>query len=333
LRLPWPVLINSPEGLAPYRKENDPSSGLLPNIRPNQGGADGSGDNKVQSFNYRLCLTDAPNNQVPITRPVGYDPSQYELLVRLFKAQPKKRSLFDYFIWSPMPNRKTDINNLGAFSTDLIGMNDDFIEADYKKRTSLIERYESYTKGLLYFMGHDPRVPESIRDEMLKWGYPKNEFQSDNYWPYELYIREGRRMVSDFVMTQQYIQRVKSIPDPIAVGYYNMDSHNTQRYITPEGDVQNEGDVEVYPGGPYLISYRTIIPRYSECNNLLVPVCLSASHIVYGSIRMEPVFMEIGQAAGTAAAIAAKSSESVQKINYPELRKILLDNGQIPSIQ
>lgn len=322
-----------PRGVSPYRKENDPSSGLLPNIRPNQGGADGSGDNKVQSFNYRLCLTDAPNNQVPITRPVGYDPSQYELLVRLFKAQPKKRSLFDYFIWSPMPNRKTDINNLGAFSTDLIGMNDDFIEADYKKRTSLIERYESYTKGLLYFMGHDPRVPESIRDEMLKWGYPKNEFQSDNYWPYELYIREGRRMVSDFVMTQQYIQRVKSIPDPIAVGYYNMDSHNTQRYITPEGDVQNEGDVEVYPGGPYLISYRTIIPRYSECNNLLVPVCLSASHIVYGSIRMEPVFMEIGQAAGTAAAIAAKSSESVQKINYPELRKILLDNGQIPSIQ
>ncbi|TAN14051.1 MAG: FAD-dependent oxidoreductase [Chitinophagaceae bacterium] len=322
-----------PRGVSPYKIENDPSSSLLPNIDPNQGGADGSGDNKVQSFNYRICLTDAPNNQMPITRPNEYDSSQYELLVRLFKAQPKKRSLFDYFIWSPMPNRKTDINNLGAFSTDLIGMNDHFIEADYKKRTLLLQKYESYTKGLLYFMGHDPRVPQSIRDEMLKWGYPKDEFQPNNYWPYELYIREGRRMISNFVMTQQYIQRVKDASDPIAIGYYNMDSHNTQRYVTPEGDVQNEGDVEVYPGGPYLIPYGTIIPKLSECTNLLVPVCLSASHIAYSSIRMEPVFMEIGQAAGTAAALAAKSSKAVQEINYPKLRKLLLDDGQILSVQ
>lgn len=322
-----------PRGVSPYQKENDTSSGFLPNINPNQGGADGSGDKKVQSFNYRLCLTDASGNQIPITKPTGYDSSQYELLVRLFKAQPKKRSLFDYFIWSPMPNRKTDINNLGAFSTDLIGMNDGFIEAGYKKRTLLLEKFENYTKGLLYFMGHDPRVPQSIRDEVSKWGYPKDEFQSNNYWPYELYIREGRRMVSNFVMTQQYVQRVKEASDPIAVGYYNMDSHNTQRYVTPEGDVQNEGDVEVYPGGPYLIPYGTIIPKLSECTNLLVPVCLSATHIAYGSIRMEPVFMEIGQAAGTAAALAAKSSKAVQEINYPKLRKVLLENGQVLSVQ
>lgn len=322
-----------PRGVSPYQKEDDPSSGLLPNIDPNQGGADGSGDKKVQSFNYRLCLTDAANNQIAISKPIGYDSSQYELLVRLFKAQPKKRSLFDYFIWSSMPNRKTDINNLGAFSTDLIGMNDGFIEADYKKRAVLLEKYENYTKGLLYFMGHDSRVPLSIREEMLKWGYPKDEFQSNNYWPYELYIREGRRMVSNFVLTQQYVQRVKQAADPIAAGYYNMDSHNTQRYVTPQGDVQNEGDVEVYPGGPYLIPYGTIIPKSSECTNLLVPVCLSATHIAYGSIRMEPVFMEIGQAAGIAAALAAKNGKTVQEINYSKLRKQLSDNGQVLSVQ
>jgi hypothetical protein len=264
---------------------------------------------------------------VPITKPENYDPSMYELLIRVKEKQPWK-NLTDAFIWSKMPNNKTDINNRGAFSTDMIGENWDYPEATYEERERIVKKHEDYTKGLLYFVGHDERITEHIRKEMLSWGYPKDEYVNNNHWTPQIYVREARRMISDVVMTQHHCQGREVVTDGIALAAYTMDSHNCDRVIV-DGCVRNEGNVEVRDDvKPYPISYRSIVPKRSEVSNLFVPFCLSASHIAFGSIRMEPVFFALGQSAATAAAFAISDGCAVQDVDYEKLRKRLLFDGQ-----
>ena len=237
------------------------------------------------------------------------------------------RRLFQKF--DAIPNRKTDTNNYGGFSTDNIGMNYGYPDGSFEERAAIIKEHEEYQKGLMWFLANDPRVPEDVRLQMSSWGLAKDEFLDNHNWPHQIYVRETRRMVSDFVMTENHLRRTVPTPDPIGMGSYNMDSHHVQRYVDKNGLARNEGDVEVSPGGPYPISYRAIIPKKEELQNLLVPVCLSSSHIAYGSIRMEPVFMILGQAAATAAAIAIKNNYSVQNIDYDTIKKLLQDQGMI----
>ncbi len=307
-----------PDGVDPFVVPGEPESGLLWGISDNSLKEDGTGDDYVQAYNYRICLTDDPENMIPITRPERYDSTRYELLLRLFEAMPQKRSLNDYFIWSRMPNHKTDINNRGGFSTDLIGMNHSYPEASWAQRDSILQEHMDYTLGLLYFYGHDPRVPDTLRIQMLQWGLPKDEYVRTNHWTHQLYVREARRMIGEYVATQADCLGHGDVHDGIALAAYNMDSHNCERLVIQKDGqymVKNEGNVEISGGYPYPVSYRSITPKREECTNLLVPVCLSASHIAYGSIRMEPVFMATGQAAGIAAAYAVKKGIAMQEVS------------------
>ncbi|GAB3251659.1 FAD-dependent oxidoreductase [Larkinella harenae] len=328
-----------PDGIDPYKTPGQPESGLVWGVSPAKLEPNGTGDGKAQAYNYRICLTSDPANQVPITRPEGYDSTHYELLVRLINAQPQRLTLNDYFIWSGMPNKKTDINNRNGFSTDMIGMNYEYPDGSYEKRAQIIRDHERYTKGLLYFFGHDSRVPQELRTQMLKWGYPKDEYTDNGHWSPQLYIREARRMVGDYVMTQANCQGKEVVKDGVGMAAYTMDSHNIQRIVLEKNGkkmAKNEGNVEVGGFGPYPISYRALIPKEVECRNLLVPVCLSATHIAYGSIRMEPVFMVLGQSTALAAAMAIDAKTSVQKIDVTKLQQRLkadpLADGSTPEI-
>jgi hypothetical protein len=324
-----------PDGVDPYKIPGKPESGLLwgisPDIRllPN-----GSADTKVQAYNFRICLTDDAANRIDITRPEGYDSTMYELLLRLLEKKPAT-NLGAILKIDRMPNHKTDINNNGPFSTDMIGMNYGYPEGDYEKRKKIRQQHETYIKGLLYFIGHDARMPENLRREMLNWGYPKDEYTDNNNWTPQLYVREARRMISAYVMTQANCQGKEVITDGIGMAAYTMDSHNCQRIVV-NNMVKNEGDVQEGGFGPYPISYRSIVPRSKECKNLLVPVCLSASHIAYGSIRMEPVFMVLAQAAATAASMAIQTKADVQEVNVQQLQQALKTNpladGSVPEI-
>lgn len=313
------------DGVDGYVRKGDPSSGLLPGIQAGGPGEEGEGDDKVQAYCFRMCLTDDPKNSVPFPKPEGYDPARYELYLRYIQAGWRT-------VWGnhkPMPNRKTDTNNHGGFSTDHIGMNWDYPEAGYARRAEIIKDHEVYQKGLFWFLCNDPRVPEDLRSEISKWGLSKDEFIDNGNWPHQLYIREARRMVSDYVNTELDCFRKRETPESIGMGSYNMDSHHVQRYVDEKGQVKNEGDVQVSPGGPYKISYRSIRPRREECTNLIVPVCLSSSHIAYGSIRMEPVFMVLGQSGAVAAAIAIDGKMAVQDVPYEKLRMRLLELKQV----
>ena len=323
-----------PDGVDPYKIPGDPSSGLLWGINDTGLQPAGSGDNKVQAYNFRICLTDDPGNRVPITKPDRYDPEKYELLIRLMEKKPWK-SLQDGFIWSKMPNRKTDINNRNGFSTDMIGMNWEYPEGDYSTRDSIWQVHTDYTKGLLYFVGHDPRVAKHIREEMQQWGYPKDEYTDNGHWTHQLYVREARRMEGALIMTQHHCQGKEVVDDGIGMAAYTMDSHNCDRLVV-SGMVKNEGNVEEGGFGPYPISYRALTPKKEEAVNVLVPVCLSATHIAYGSIRMEPVFMVLGQSAAMAASMAINTGKPVQEINVEELQALLrrnpLADGSPPEI-
>lgn len=308
----------------PYLRPGDPSSGLLPGINGEGPGEEGAGDHRVQAYCFRLCATDAPENRRPWPKPAGYDELQYELLLRNFEAGDNR------IPWAPslMPNRKTDSNNNFAVSTDYIGMNYDYPEADYATRENIIKAHEVYQKGLMWTLANHPRVPEKIREYFQTWGLAKDEFTDNDNWPHQLYVREARRMVSDYVMTQHNCQGRKVAEDPVGLAAYTMDSHHVQRHVK-DHRVLNEGDVQVGGFSPYPISYRSIVPAKDTCSNLLVPVCLSASHIAYGSIRMEPVFMVLGQSAATAAALAIDHETSVQDVEYPKLRERLLNDEQV----
>lgn len=311
--------------ISPYLIPGDPKSGVLPRISSEPPGEYGSGDRRIQAYCYRVCLTDHPENRVPFPKPEGYDPREYELMLRIFEAG--WRETFDKF--DPIPNRKTDTNNHGPMSTDNIGRNYDYPEATYERRREILKEHENYQKGWFYFIANDPRVPEEVRIRMSRWGLARDEFQDNGNWPHQIYVREARRMVGLHVMTENELLKKRPTPNPVGMGSYTIDSHNVQRYITPEGHVQNEGDIGVGTKGPYSISYGALVPKKGECENLLVPVCVSSSHIAFGSIRMEPVFMILGQSAATAAALALDSGRPVQEVSYPALRQQLLKDGQI----
>ena len=315
----------------PYVKPGEPSSGLLPFIQPGDGGKPGDGDRRVQAYNFRLCFTTNTANRRPIAPPSKYDPARYELLARYFEAlvaAGKKPQLKEF--WNPiwMPNGKTDINNNGGFSTDFIGANYDYAEADDATRARIWREHEDYIRGFLIFLATSPRVPANIRAEMQTWGPARDEFTDTGGWPNQLYVREARRLISDYVMTEKNCRGQEVVSDSVGLAAYNMDSHNCQR-IVKDGRVENEGDVQVPPMKPYPISYRSLVPKAAECENLFVPVCLAASHIAYGSIRMEPVFMILGQSAATAASLALEGKVSVQKVPYEKLRARLLADGQV----
>jgi hypothetical protein len=315
----------------PYIKPGDPSSGLLPFIQPGYGGKPGEGDRFVQAYNFRLCYTTYPDNRLPHPRPDNYAPSQYELLARYLEAlvaAGKKPELSDF--WHPiwMPNLKTDINNNGGFSTDYIGANYDYADADFEQRARIWEAHRDYILGFVYFLATSSRVPENIRREMQSWGPAKDEFVDTDNFPNQMYVREARRMVSEFVMTEHHCRGKATVPHPVGLAAYTMDSHNCQR-IVKNGKVENEGDVQVGGFPPYPIDYGSIVPSAQQCENLAVPVCLSATHIAYGSIRMDPVFMILGQSAATIACMAIDSRSTIQKVDYPKLRERLLADKQI----
>ncbi len=314
----------------PYVVEGDPKSGLLPRIQDVPvGGQDGAADKKIQAYNFRMCLTKVPANRVEFPRPPGYDPKQYALLARaLAQGSTHVFGKFDL-----IPNAKTDTNNHGPFSTDNIGMNWDYPDASYERRREIIAEHRQYQQGYLYFLANDPSVPAKIRESFAQWGLAKDEFTDNGHWPHQIYVREARRMTADVVVNENHLKRRIPTPRSVGMGSYNMDSHNVQRIVVRDADgkayVRNEGDVQVNPGRPYPIDYGALTPKKEQCANLLVPVCVSCTHIAYGSIRMEPVFMILGQSAATAACLALDQQVAVQDVPYPGLLARLQADGQI----
>ena len=312
-------------GVDPYAVKGDPQSGLLPFIEAGGLGAEGDGDHRVQAYCFRMCLTDCPENRIPFSKPQGYNELWYELLLRNLEAGQRQIP----WINSPMPNRKTDVNNNTGVSTDFIGQNYDYAEASYARRAEIVARHRQYQQGLMWTLANHPRVPEPIRKEVARWGTCKDEFVEGQGWQEQLYVREARRMIGQYVMTQHDSQGRAAAADTAGLAAYTMDSHHVRRYVDARGQVRNEGDVQVGGFPPYPISYRALTPKAGECDNLLVPVCLSASHIAFGSIRMEPVFMVLGQSAATAACQAIDEGVKVQTIDYAKLRRRLLADKQV----
>jgi len=312
----------------PYVKPGDASSGLLPEIHaatPAVMGPEGSADKLIQAYNFRLCLTDVPENRVPIQRPEGYDAARYELLGRYFKAG------FDhpFGLHDAMPNRKTDLNNFGPFSVDYLRGNDGYVEGDYATRERIVAEHIRYQKGLLYFFLTDERVPTEIRQQLARWGYAKDEFTDNGNWPWQIYVREARRMVSEQVMTEHHVLGHQIVADSVGLGCYPLDCHNVQRFVSADGYALVEGGVYQTGHSPYPISYRSIVPLRTECENLLAPWSLSASHVAFLSIRMEPVFMTLSQSAATAASLALRNRCAVQDIAYDQLRLDLAKQNQV----
>jgi hypothetical protein len=314
-----------PDSVDPWIVPGNPGSGLVWGIQKELPEPMGTGDRKVQAYNFRLCLTRDTSNFIAIKAPEKYERSWYELLARLIRLRMKKGEAPDlgqYMHIQMMPGGKTDINNNGAFSTDMINESWNYAEASYRGRQNIKALHEKYIKGFLYFLGHDTAVPVELRNQMLSWGYTRDEFTDNNGFPHQMYIRESRRMVGEYVMSERNCRGIERVEDGIGMAAYTMDSHNCQRIVL-NGMVKNEGDVQVGGFPPYPVSYRSIIPKKSECQNLLVPVCLSASHIAYGSIRMEPVFMVLGQSAALAAELAIERHCAVQEVPYNEIQSRL----------
>jgi len=324
------------DGVDPYIVKGDPSSGLLPFIHEGGPGIDGQGDKGIQAYCFRMTLTDHPDNRIPFSKPEKYNELEYELLFRNYEAAvgPIER-MYSYgdplvpWINSAMPNRKTDTNNQKGYSSDFIGQNWDYPEASYEERERILERHRLYQQGLMWTLAYHPRIPKKVRDEVSQWGTCKDEYERRDGWQQQLYIREARRMISYYVMTQKNCEGIEIVPDPIGMAAYGMDSHHTKRYVNSVGYVSNEGNVEANVQAPFPISYRSIIPKKEECSNLLVPVCLSATHIAFGSIRMEPVFMVLGQSSAVIACLAIVEGKAVQDLEYNKVRTELIKQGQI----
>jgi hypothetical protein len=316
----------------PYQIPGDPASGLLPLVMAAPPGEPGAADRCVQAYNFRLCLTKNPAIRKPISPPAGYDAKRYEILGRYCEAlvaAANKPTLKTFLKIDMVTADKTDINNNGAISTDFIGENHSYPDADYATRERIRQAHEDYIRGFLTFLATDPRVPENVRGEMRQWGLCQDEFTDTGGWPHAMYIREARRMLGAYVMTEKNCRQLETPDDAVGFGAYNMDSHNCRRLVL-DGVVRNEGDVQVGVK-PYPVSYRAIIPRGEECVNLWVPVALSATHIAYGSIRMEPVFMILGQSAATAACTAIDDRVAAQGVDYAKLRAQLRKDGQVLS--
>ncbi len=305
---------------------------LLPEISPRRLPEPGTADKAVQAYNFRMCLSDAPENRVPIPKPEGYDARRYALLARLIQARTQAEgrvpALGSLIKVDRMPNGKTDINNNGPFSTDYVGGSWDYPDAGYARRAQIWQEHKNYVQSFFYFLANDPQVPGALRQEMNRWGLAKDEFTDTDHWPNQLYIRESRRMTGEYVMVQQDLQTELTKPDPIGMGSYNSDSHNVERIVGPDGFVRNEGDMQVAVK-PYQIPYRIMLPKRAEATNLLVPVAFSASHVAYSSVRMEPQYMILGQAAGVAAKLAIAGGAAVQGIAVATLVEQLKAQGAI----
>ena len=331
------------KGVDPYVVKGDPGSGLLPYVEPDTDEPDGAGDRRVQAYCFRMCLTDEPSNRIPFAKPDGYDPKNYELLLRnleaidpkAFSAKAAKRGSFMPWINSRMPNRKTDTNNKSGFSTDFVGQNHAWPEASYEERAKMLKEHLDYQMGLMWTLANDPRVPEPIRSRVAQWGTCKDEFLDGlgSGWQSQLYVREARRLVGDYVATEHDVVRKRTTSRPVAMAAYGMDSHHVRRYVGKDGFVRNEGNIEDWRtrGKPYPLDYGVILPKKGECENLFVPVCVSASHMAFGSIRMEPVFFSLGQVAGAAAALSLDAGCAAQDLEYESLRKALVAEGQVIS--
>jgi hypothetical protein len=317
----WPVKV-SPVGA---------DGNLLPLVQPGPAGEPGAGDKKVQAYNYRLCMTDRQDNRVPFPRPERYDPKRYELLARYLAEKPDLKVAQ---LMNPLrlPNGKTDTNNNGAFSTDHIGANWDYPDGDSATRERIRKDHIDYVQGFMYFLANDPRVPAALHQEMQSWGLACDEFVDTRHWPHQLYVREARRMLGSYIMTQADIMDQRTKDDSVGLGSYNTDSHHVQRVPTAGGGVINEGDFQVRVD-PYAIAYRSLVPRAAECDNLLVPVCMSASHVAYGTIRMEPVYMILGHACGVAAGLAIDQQTTVQQVPVAMLQAKLLEQKSVLSPQ
>ncbi len=310
----------------PYVIPGKPGSGLLPIIDPTGPGVEGVGDNRIQAYCFRMCLASDPNNRIAIAKPEGYDEKDHELLLRFAETGKYHNPASKY---DPIPNLKAGTNNHGAVSTDYMGANWDYPEADCATRDKILKRHEVYQRGYMWTLQNHSRIPEKIRAYYRQWGFPKDEFTNNGGWPTQLYIREARRLIGAEVMTEHHVMARKIAADSVGMIAYGMDSHNVQRYVTKEGFVRNEGNVQVGGFPPYPISYLSIVPRKGEASNLLVPVCMSATHIAYGSIRMEPVFMVLGQSAATAAVMANDGKVAVQVPDCAKLRQRLLADKQV----
>lgn len=310
----------------------DAQGKLLPEISDAKLPAPGRADKAVQAYNYRMCFSDQPENRVPFARPANYDAARYELLLRLIdtrqKAEGKVPSLSTLLKIDLLPNGKSDVNNQGAFSTDYLGGSWNYPKAGYAERAKIWQEHKDYIQGLFYFLGNDSRLPEALRAQMNRWGLCGDEFTDTDHWPNQLYIRESRRMVGEFVMAQKDLQTDLAKPNPIGMGSYNSDSHNVQRIVGPDGFVRNEGDMQVAVR-PYQIPYSIMTPKRTEVTNLLVPVAFSATHVAYSSVRMEPQYMILGQAAGVAAKMAIEAKTSVQQIDNARLSSRLVQLGAV----
>jgi hypothetical protein len=322
------ILINDIVGrngqpVSPFKRTGYPASGLLPFIEPKPPGNNGDGDHRTQAYCYRFTLSSDPENSLPVTKPAGYDSLLFEVLARRLQQDPGM-PMSEILTLTPIPNRKTDTNH-----GDLPGGSYDWPEGDYKKRDGLALLHRQYTMGLVWFLANDPRVPERIRKEMQKYGWAKDEFTDNDHFPYLLYVREARRMISDYIMTEHDYFGRKEIDDPVGLATYRLDTHTVSYFVDEQGNLRSEGVPPKVPAKPYEVSYRAIRPKASECTNLLVPGCLSSSHSAYSSIRMEPVFMIMGQSAGAAAALVEEKGITVQALPYEELKKVLLEAGQL----
>jgi hypothetical protein len=328
--------------ISPYVIAGDPKSGLLLRVEPKPPGKKGDGDRRVQAYNFRVSLTDIPENRAPISKPASYNPLDYELLARHIATMknvtpgPRKHAAIglrgnggDLGInFELVPNRKTDSNCGSEFGTDMFGASYDWPEADYAKRDVIFQQHKDYTLGLLWFLGHDERLPAEVREEMQRWGLPKDEFADSGHFPHQLYVREARRMIGDYVVTENDARGTSVADDSVALASYPLDSHGVTLYVDESGVLHRERGF--FTGTkPFPISYKALRPRDGECDNLLVLSCLSASHAAYGSVRMEPVFMMLGHAAGTAASLAIERDVTVQAVPYAPLRERLLADKQI----
>ncbi|MGF6849370.1 hypothetical protein QFZ51_004605 [Chitinophaga sp. W3I9] len=321
------IIGKGSSSIDPYIKKGEPSSGVLPFLEPKIPGANGEGDHRTQSYCYRMTLTDDPANRIDIVKPAGYQPLWYEFLARTLEMNPGYM-LKNIISFTPMPNKKTDTNQ-----ADFVGANYGWPEGNYAERDKIAQMHKDYVLGLLWFLGNDPRVPDSLRTEMKRWGLPKDEFTDNGNFPHQLYVREARRMVSDYVMTERNCNGEEPVEDAVAVATYPLDCHHVSRVVDAQGRVHAEGSYGKQKNTYYTISYRSLRPKSSEAVNLLVPVCLSASHVAYSSIRMEPVFMVLGQSAGTAAALALDRNITLQELSYDVLQPVLLKDGQVLSIE
>jgi hypothetical protein len=308
-----------PDGIDPYVVPGQPESGLIDRVNRVAGGDVGAGDKRLQAYNFRMCLTDVAENRVQITKPAGYREQDYEILFRAIEQGQTRR----FFKLERVPNGKTDSNNDSGISTDYIGMNHHYPLLDYAQRDALRLDHERYQRGLVWTLQNHPRVPAAVREFYAPWGLPKDEFLDNNHWPSQLYVRESRRMRGEFLITEAVVRRAEPVSDSIGLGSYAMDSHHIQYCLDEHGHVRTEGGFYVVLDEPYPISYRAILPQARECSNLLVPVCVSATHAAYGSIRMEPVFMILGQSAAIAIALAIRSGQSLHALPYAQLEPML----------